>query len=194
LLEIQDFNLKGVFVMSNDTAVVIIDVQVGMFDPADPVYRGEEMLATLKRLLAKARAAQIPLFYVQHNEGKGAPLETNTPGWQIHEAIAPREGEPVIQKHYPDSFQQTTLQDELQARGIKKLVIAGIQTDYCIDTSCRRAFSLGYEVTLVKDGHSTWNDAAITAPQIIAHHNLVLGGWFATVKNEEEIAFERVTA
>jgi nicotinamidase-related amidase len=179
--------------MSNDTAVVIIDVQTSMFDPADPIYRGEELLATLNRLLAKARAAQIPILYVQHgNEKKGAPLELNTPGWQIHEAIVPPEGEPVIQKRWPDSFYQTTLQDELQARGIKKLVIAGNATDYCVDTSCRRAFSLGYEVTLVKDGHSTWDDEAMTAPQIITHHNIVLGSWFATVKNEEEITFEKV--
>jgi nicotinamidase-related amidase len=180
--------------MSNDTAVVIIDVQTSMFDPADPIYRGEELLATLKRLLAKARGAQIPVIYVQHNERKGSPLETNTPGWQIHEAIAPHQGELVVQKRYPDSFQETALRDELQARGIKKLVIAGNATDYCIDTTCRRAFSLGYEVTLVKDGHSTWNDAAITAPQIVAHHNIVLESWFATVKDEEEIAFEKVPA
>lgn len=180
--------------MSNDTAVLIIDVQNDMFNPANPVYHSEELLATLNRLLAKARAAQIPVFYVQHNEKVGYPLEPNTPGWQIHSAIAPQQGDPVIQKRYPDSFQETSLHDELQTRGIKKLVIAGIQTDYCVDTSCRRAFSLDYEVTLVKDGHSTWNDDATTAPQIIAHHNIVLGGWFATAKNEAEITFEKVPA
>jgi nicotinamidase-related amidase len=180
--------------MSKDTAIVIIDVQNDMFDPANPVYRSEELLATLNRLLTKARAAQIPVLYVQHNEKEGYPLEPNTPRWQIHEAIAPREGESVIQKRYPDAFQETTLQEELQARGIKKLVIAGLQTEYCVDTTCRRAFSLDYEVTLVKDGHSTWDDAAATAPQIIAHHNIVLGGWFATVKNEEEITFEKIPA
>src|SRR5438270_11383358 len=122
--------------MSNDTAVVIIDVQNDMFNPANPVYRGEELLATLNRLLAKARAAQIPVLYVQHNEKEGYPLETNTPSWQIHAAIAPHEGELVIQKRHPDSFQDTTLHDELQVRGIKKMSIAGIQTDYRAETSC----------------------------------------------------------
>jgi nicotinamidase-related amidase len=185
---------RGVGIMSNDSAVIIIDVQNDMFNSVNPVYRSEELLATLNRLLAKARAAYIPVLYVQHNEKEGYPLQSNTCGWQIQQAIAPQEGELIIQKRYPDSFQETTLQDELQSRGIKKLIVAGLQTDYCIDTTCRRAFSLGYEVILVKDGHSTWDDAVMPAPQIIAHHNLMLGNWCVVAKNEEAITFEKVSA
>lgn len=173
--------------MSNDTALLIIDVQAGMFDPNDPVYNGDELLTRLAGLIGKARAANIPVIYVQHNEAEGEPLDSNGPGWPIHPAIAPKEGETVIQKWHPDSFQETNLQAELEAKGIKNLIIAGIQTEMCVDTTSRRAYSLGYKVTLVKDAHSTWNTKILTAPQIIAHHNQNLGGMFVTLKEEAEL-------
>ncbi|HEX3047657.1 MAG TPA: isochorismatase family protein, partial [Bacillota bacterium] len=62
-------------------------------------------------------------------------------------------------------------------------------TEFCVDTTCRRAFSLGYETTLVQDAHSTFHSKVLTAPQIIAHHNNVLGGWFVTLKSTGEIDF-----
>jgi nicotinamidase-related amidase len=176
--------------MAKDTALVIIDVQAGMFSPSNPVYMGNDLLARIGRLIARARDAGIPIIYIQHgSEREGHPLQLGTPGWDIHPSIAPVDGDPVVEKRMPDSFQDTTLQQELEALGSKKLIIAGIQTEYCVDTTCRRACSLGYDVTLVKDAHSTWHTEQLTAPQIIDHHNALLGNWFATVKAEREINF-----
>ncbi len=73
--------------------------------------------------------------------------------------------------------------------GIKKLIVGGIQTEYCVGTTSRRAYSLGYEVTLVEDGHSTWDNKHITAKQVIAHHNTTLDGWAVTLKPAKEIQF-----
>ena len=175
--------------MSNDTALLVIDVQSGMFAEDDPVYQGAELLATIGDLLAKARAAEAPVIYIQHNGGPGHPLEPGSAGWPIHPAIAPAAGEPVIGKATPDWFHETTLQAELEARGIVKLVVAGIQTEICVDTTCRRAASLGYQTTLVRDAHSTWDSRTLSAVQIIAHHNDTLDGWFVTPKPASEIAF-----
>jgi nicotinamidase-related amidase len=175
--------------MSNDTALLVIDVQNGMFAADDPVYQGAGLLETIGELLAKARAAQVPVIYIQHNGGPGDSLEPGSAGWPIHPAIAPAVGEPVIQKATPDSFHETRLQAELEARGIVKLTIAGIQTECCIDTTCRRAASLGYQTTLVRDAHSTWDSRTLSAAQIIAHHNDALNGWFVTPKPASEIAF-----
>ena len=175
--------------MSNDTALLVIDVQNGMFAEDDPVYQGAVLLETIGELLAKARGAQVPVIYIQHNGGPGDSLEPGSAGWPIHPAIAPAVGEPVIQKATPDSFHETTLQAELEARGIVKLTIAGIQTECCIDTTCRRAASLGYQTTLVRDAHSTWDSRTLSAAQIIAHHNDALNGWFVTPKPASEIAF-----
>jgi nicotinamidase-related amidase len=172
------------------TALLIIDVQLGMFDERFPVFKGDDLLNTIQSLIRKARTAQIPIVFVQHN-GKEAndPIYPGLPGWQIHPAIAPLEGDTIIHKDHPDAFQDTDLQEKLQSLGITHLVEAGIQTEYCVDTTCRRAYSLGYQITLVKDGHSTWDTEILSAPQIIAHHNQVLGGWFADVKPAAEITF-----
>ncbi|NIR86673.1 cysteine hydrolase [Candidatus Bathyarchaeota archaeon] len=172
-----------------DTALLIIDMQVGNFSEPASICKGDELLAKVKSLIAKARPAQIPIVYVQNNGGSGDPDAYGTPGWEIHPSIAPVKGDLVVQKQTPDAFHQTNLHHELESRGIKKLVIAGLQTEYCIDTTCRRAFSLGYKVVLVKDAHSTWDSPRFTAQQIIEHHNRVLGGWFAALKNEGEIEF-----
>jgi nicotinamidase-related amidase len=124
--------------MINDTALLVIDVQQGMFAEDDPVYQGAALLETIGGLLARARAAEVPVIYVQHNGGPGHPLEPGSEGWPIHSAIAPALGEPVVGKATPDSFHETRLQTELEARGIVKLIVAGIQTECCVDTTCRR--------------------------------------------------------
>ena len=175
--------------MHNNTALMIIDVQSGMFDDSDPVYKGNELLATVGALISRARTAGISVIYIQHDGGDNHPLRPDKPGWPIHAAIAPTQDDLVIRKRHPDSFQETSLQHELETRGIKHLVVAGIQTQYCIDTTCRRAYSLGYDVTLVQDAHSTWDTEHLKASQIIAHHNQVLGGWFVTLKTATEIQF-----
>ena len=175
--------------MSNDTALLVIDVQVCNFEDAAPVYGGSDLLAKISRLIAQARTVGVPVVYVQHCGPEDAIDQSGTPGWEIHPAIAPIEGDAVVQKCHPDSFQDTNLQRELESRGIERLIITGIQTEYCVDTTCRRAYSLGYDVTLVKDAHSTWDTDLFAAPQIIAHHNDVLGGWFAKLKKAREIEF-----
>jgi nicotinamidase-related amidase len=175
--------------MDNKTALLVIDVQVGNFEENSPVYNGDELLSTIVGLIHQARAGAIPVLYIQHCGPEGAIDQPDTPGWEIHPAIAPIKGEVVVQKRNPDAFQDTSLQRELQSMGIKKLIIAGLQTEYCVDTTCRRAYSLGYDVILVKDAHSTWDTDLLPASQIIAHHNDVLGGWFAKLKEADEIEF-----
>jgi nicotinamidase-related amidase len=175
--------------MSSDTALLVIDVQKGMF-AEEPVYRGTQLLEVLNDLIGRARAAGTPVIYVRHNGNRiEHPLHPDNPGWPIHPAIAPADGELIVDKREPDSFYETTLQQELEARGIKKLVISGIQTDLCVDTTCRRAYSLDYEITLASDAHSTWDAGELSAAQIVAHHNQMLGGWFVTPKPASEIAF-----
>ena len=177
--------------MPSDTALLIVDVQLGMFSENEPIHNGDALLTTLGDLIARARAASVPVIYIQHSGGEGHELNPSAPGWPIHPAIAPAEGEWVIHKRHPDSFQETNLQHELEERGIKHLFVAGIQTEYCVDTTCRRAYSLGYDVTLVQDAHSTWDTENLKATQIIAHHNQTLGGWFVGLKAAREIEFDK---
>lgn len=170
------------------TAVLFIDAQVNMFVPGTTVYQGDALLATLREMLTRARRAGVPVFYVQHNGQLGDPDETGTAGWQIHPALTPRAGEMVFQKRTPSSFYGTSLDEALQREGVERLVILGLQTEFCIDTTVRHAYTLGYEVLLVENGHSTYNSKILTAPQIIAHHNDILGG-FADVVAVGDIEF-----
>ncbi len=176
--------------MASDTAVVIIDVQVGLLADEDfPIYDGAGLVTRLREVINQARAASIPVIYVQHCGGEDDPLHPSKPGHAIHPGVGAQPGDLVVQKRHPDSFQETTLQQELERRGIRKLVIGGMETPMCVDTTTRRAYSLGYEVTLIADGHSTPAYGGLTAPQIIDHYNITLGMAFAAVKPAGEIAF-----
>lgn len=162
--------------MSTDTALVVIDAQIGVVGEA---YHRDEVLENINLLLDRARSSGTPVIYVQHNSPEGTLLEPGTAKWPIHPAITPHEGEPVIQKDSPDSFHNTQLQKELEARGIKRLVITGGQTQYCVDTSVRRATAQGYDVLLVSDAHTTEDSKTLPAEKIIAFYNETLHGFWA---------------
>jgi nicotinamidase-related amidase len=172
----------------SDVALLVIDMQLGNFT-SNPVYKAADLLARTKSLIQKARVSKVPVIYVQNNGGKGDPDEYGTEGWKIHPSIAPTKEDSLVQKKTPDAFHKTNLRETLESRSVRHVVVAGLQTEYCVDTTCRRAFSLGYDVILVKDTHSTWDTPMLNAGQVIKHHNSVLEGFFVTLKNEEEIVF-----
>jgi nicotinamidase-related amidase len=103
------------------------------------------------------------------------------------EPIAPRPEEAIVDKRTPDSFHETTLLDELAATDARRLIVVGAETEICVDTTCRRARSLGFDVKLVADAHSTWNNDTLTAEQIIRHTNLTLSGWFVRLVHAAEV-------
>lgn len=167
------------------TALLIVDAQNETFDDASPVYKATELLENLQSLVGKARLAKVPVVFVQHNN---EVLVSGTHDWEIHPSISPKAGETVVQKRNADAFQDTNLQEELKAKGIQHVIVAGNQTESCIDETCRHAADLGYKVTLVKDGHGTWDTEALSAQQIIDRHNEALSS-VADVKATTEIQF-----
>lgn len=169
-------------------ALLIIDVQNGMFQKGNVVHNGEQLLRRIKSLLDQARFTKTPVFYIQHQSAIGKPLEYGTHGWEIHPEIAPEKEDIIIQKTTPDAFFHTSLEQELNQLEIEQLIITGIQTEACVDTTCRGAFSKHYKITLVSDAHSTWDTNLLTAEQIIGHHNEVLR-WFADVYPCSKISF-----
>lgn len=174
------------------TALLIIDVQVGLTNEA---HDAQTLLQRTASLIDRARGQGAPVIYVQHDDPPGHPLAPGTPPWQIQPAVAPAAAEPVIRKRTADAFYETPLHEVLQSRGVRHLVVAGCQTEYCIDTTCRRAVSLNYSVTLAGDAHSTGASPLLSAAQIIAHHNYVLHGFgtaahMVRVRPAAEIQFE----
>jgi nicotinamidase-related amidase len=167
------------------TALLVVDVQRGILAIPNLTRKKEidqaldETVLRIAGLIERARTASVPVVYVQHDGGPGHRLEPETPGWSIRPEIAPRPGDPVIHKGACDAFFDTTLDAELATAGIKQLVISGCMTQYCIDTTVRRAVSLGYDVVLVADGHMTADTDTLRFEQIIAHHNALLEGFDA---------------
>jgi nicotinamidase-related amidase len=169
------------------TALVVIDVQQGMFTQPSPPHRSEAVLAAIRALQDRARSERIPILHIQHDGGDG-PLARGTSGFAIHPEVAPKPGEDVVVKNRCDAFLGTGLDARLRALGIGRLVIAGMQTEYCVDTTTRAAFAHGYKVVLASDAHTTFDSDALKAPDIIRHHNAVLRD-FATVIPLAEIRF-----
>jgi nicotinamidase-related amidase len=168
-------------------------MQEGLFlDGENPIYEEDKLLKTIGSLIEKAHSANAPVFFIQQWGKKGHVLEAGTPASQIHHKLKPTDDDIIIHKHTPDSFHETKLQNELNAREIKKLVITGIHTAYCVDTTCRRAYILGYDVILVRDGHSTVDTDFLGAVKTIEHHNEVMGYRFADVIAAADIDFSEI--
>ena len=185
--------------MAGDTALLVIDVQTAMFTDGEPPHRASDLLGVVVSLLDRARASQTPVIFVRHHDRGYEPMTPGHPGFEIHEAVAPLPGEVVIDKLACDSFCETPLGALLEQLDVSRIVIAGMQTDYCIDTACRSALHRGYDVVLAADGHSTCGNGVITAEQIIAHHNKTLSqlprpGFAISVVPGAEIEFAKAAS
>lgn len=171
-------------------ALVIIDVQEGMFAYPDfQPHDGEGVVARIGELIDRARAAGAPIFYVQHDGGPGDDLEAGKPGFAYRAAIAPGSSDEVTVKKHGSAFKATDFDAKLKKAGIDHLVICGMQSEYCVDAAIRGAVERCYTVTLVADGHSTFNTKVLKAQDIIAHENETLNGSYAAVRPAAEITF-----
>ncbi|HUR88876.1 MAG TPA: cysteine hydrolase family protein [Ramlibacter sp.] len=157
-----------------NTAVIVIDMQQALCSGPEEAWDIERVTANVNDIVTHARTLGVPVIMIQHEETSG-PLQYGTDGWQIFEAVATDPTDLLLQKRSCDSFHNTQLHAFLERHGVHRLVICGLQTDFCVDTTVRRALSLGYDVTLVADAHSTMDNGVLTPPLIVEHHNKVLG-------------------
>jgi nicotinamidase-related amidase len=155
-------------------ALVVIDVQQGLFqaDPA-PAF-AHEVIERINTLTAAARSANIPVIFVQHELATGEFLVRGSETWALDHRLITAATDHYVSKTTPDSFLRSDLQALLQQADISHLVVCGYATEFCVDTTIRRAAGLGYEITLVSDAHTTQSKAHADAAQIIAHHTATL--------------------
>ena len=152
-----------------NTALLVVDVQNGVVTQA---HERDAVVANVGSLVERARQEQVPVVWVQHSDDE---LERGSEAWRIVPELAPGEAEPLVEKHYGDSFEDTTLETVLSDLGVGRLVVAGAQTDECVRSTLHGAFVRGYDATLVSDAHTTEDLSAWGAPppdQVIAHTNL----------------------
>lgn len=135
--------------MPPTAALLVIDMQNTTVAMA---HRAAETVAAIAGLSERARAAGVPVVTVrQRDEG----MVPGTEGWQVVPELAPREGEPVVDKTTPDSFLGTGLDETLRALGVTEVIVTGFATEVCVDTTARQALSRGYDLVVVADGHTT---------------------------------------
>ena len=152
------------------TALLVIDVQSALVANA---YQGAEVLCVIGHLVERARQSRAPVVFLQHCHAKYPPMMKGATGWHIHADVAPKPGELVIEKTASDGFFQTPLQAELDRLTIERLIVCGLQTEFCVDATCRSAFSRGFEIVLASDAHST-TDGVAPASVVVQHHNYAL--------------------
>jgi nicotinamidase-related amidase len=151
-------------------ALVIIDMQEALVAGA---YREREVLEGIRAVAHRTRTARAPVIYVQHNHATVKPLMKGEPGWQIHHHITPKAGDIIIEKTASDAFYRTELESTLRELGASTILLTGMQTEYCVDTTARAALSHGFDVVLLSDCHTT-GDSYLSAEQVVAHHNALL--------------------
>lgn len=171
-------------------ALVVIDVQKAMFEiPGYMPHEGESVVARIAALIVKARQENAPIFFVQHDGGPDEPFHAGKPGFPFHERLTPQPGDDVTVKHHGSAFHGTDFDAKLKKAGIDHLVVTGMQSEYCIDSAIRGAVERGYKVTLVADGHSTFDTKIAKAEHIIAIQNDTLNGSYAIVTPAANISF-----
>ncbi len=175
-------------------ALVIIDIQNDYFPGGKMELAGADAAgANAGRLLARCRKLGKPVFHIQHLSVRpGATFFLpDTPGVEIHPSVAPQAGETVIRKHFPNAFRDTPLEEELRRINARHLLVVGMMTQMCIDTSVRAGRDLGYEITLAHDACATRNqkfgDQEVPAAQVQAAFMAALNGSFANVRSSDTI-------
>ncbi|OHX18010.1 cysteine hydrolase family protein [Chromobacterium sphagni] len=161
----------------SDTALLIIDIQVGVVDGELRAARLDTVLDNLNLAIAAARRRGIPVIFVQHEEDE---RPHGSAAWQLHPGLARQDGDQIVYKRYGDSFCETNLAQLLSAHGASKLWIGGAATDFCVDSTLRNAVSRGYQVTVIGDGHTTVSAFALSGEQVIDHFNAAWGATSAT--------------
>ena len=152
-----------------NTALLVIDVQNGVVQGA---HERDSVVANVGGLVDRARREGIPVVWVQHNDEQ---LARDSEDWRLVPELAPAAAEPLVEKSYGDSFEDTILETVLADLGVGRLVVVGAQTDACVRSTLHGAFARGYDATLVSDAHTTEDQSAWGAPtpdKVIAHTNL----------------------
>ena len=172
------------------SALVLIDLQQTYREGIMRLDGVEPAIREAADLLARARAAGIPVFHIRHDAGPGSPYDVTAPIGQISPEVAPQGDEPVITKAYPSSFVGTDLQAQLEKAGVKDVVLAGFMTHMCVNSTARSAFNLGYRPTVVAAATATRNlpgpdGSVVAASQLQAASLAALGDLFSVVVGKQ---------
>jgi nicotinamidase-related amidase len=171
-------------VLRDRVALLVIDVQQGLFRKSTKLHRADELLATINELVERAHATGALVFYIQHASEKVLPWGSED--WQLHPALHPTGADHIIHKLKGNAFEGTELDAELSSLGVGAVVVTGLVTHGCVQHTCIGAHDLGYKVVLVADGHSSYSKEA---SKLIEEWNKKLSHGIAEVRGAGEVEF-----
>ena len=171
-------------------ALLIVDMQVGLFNGPDQPFERERVLDNINQLIRRARQAGAPIFAVRHTGPAESPIHAGSPLWQLLPTLElDEQRDTLFNKTRPNCFVGTELAERLHTAQVNQLVIVGMKTQYCIDATCRAAADLGFAPVLVADAHTCMDTPVLAAKVIIEHHNATLNGAFVRLENTQDLAF-----
>ncbi len=169
-------------------AMMIIDVQVGLMR-AHP-YNEEKVLKTIQESILSCRQNNIPVIYVSHDGGKGDVLEQGTPGFEIDARVEPIDGDHLFIKTKNSAFNQTGLEDYLNEKGIRNIVVCGLQTEFCIDATIKSANERGFNIVALRDGITTFDNAFLSAKALNYYYEeMIWDKRYAAIKCIDDLVY-----
>lgn len=155
------------------SAVLVIDVQQGLCEGEGAAFDCPATIDRINVVTRKAKRVDAPVIFIQHESSAGY-LEHGTPAWNLAKRLEVASNDLKVRKTTPDAFLRTNLEALLRNAGVQQLVICGMHSEFCVDTTTRRALSLGFPVVLVSDAHTSAGNESLSPPQVIAHENATL--------------------
>lgn len=166
--------------------LLVVDVQNTLIN-ANP-HNEQRVIENIKKLILTARDNKKEVLYVCHDDGKGTKLENGTYGWQIYDEIAPNSTELIFEKQYNSAFHKTNLKEYLDSKNIDTIILVGLQTEYCIDATCKSAFDHGYKIIIPEETNTTFDNDYLSGEKLYEFYNYKI--WnkrFADVISVEEV-------
>ncbi|TWH81657.1 cysteine hydrolase family protein [Sedimentibacter saalensis] len=169
----------------NNTILLVVDVQTALIE--EHPYNEQNVIDNIKRLITVARYNEKEVIYVRHDDGKGEELEYGTDGWQIYYEIKPNNNEKVFEKQYNSAFLKTGLKEYLDSKKIDTIILTGLQTEYCIDTTCKAAFEHGYKLIIPEETNTTFDNEYLDGQKLYNFYNYkIWNNRFAKVLSLDE--------
>ena len=151
------------------TVLLVVDVQKLITN--EKIYAYDRFIGNVRKLIEVSRKNGVEVIYVRHDDGEGQPLSKGNDGYDIHEDFAPEAGEKVFDKSVNSPFRDTGLTEYLRSKGVRRLIVTGLQTEYCIDATVKCGFEHGFEMIVPEYCNTTTDNEYMTAEQTYRYYN-----------------------
>ncbi len=151
------------------TALLVVDAQELITN--EKLYAYDKYIGNVRKLIEASRKNGVEVIYICHDDGEGQPLSKGNKGFDVCSEFAPETGERIFDKFVNSPFRDTGLTEYLRSKGVKRLIVTGLQTDYCIDAAVKCGFERGFEMIVPEYCNSTFDNDHMTAEQSYRYYN-----------------------